>query len=185
VQFQYVILDRRLNYSGKELRSGWAAEQTGCTGDIGVGFIGPCFVATEDLADLDDARAGEHIAAASMAHVILEHPGCSIGTAVLRQRLLISLLADLLRAERVPVIRDGDDLYTDGRKMSVSIAAPSRRSSLIHVGINIDPAGAPVPVVGLAELRVEPRKLLENLLERYRSELESCAHAETKVKTVP
>lgn len=178
------ILDGTVPYVGTELKSGWVHEQTGLRGDVAAGFVGPCDVPNANLVDLDDARAGEYIRAASMAHVIVEHPACSLDLAVLRQRILVALLGEVL-AERGRVARrDGDDLYCDGRKLTVSIAAPSSASSLIHLGINVDPAGAPVPAIGLGELGVEPRALLQELLSRYARELASAAHAATKVKTV-
>jgi hypothetical protein len=182
VSFQFRILDGVVPYTGLELRSGWVATQTGLAGDAAAAFVGPCHVPTEHLVDLDDARAGAFIKAASMAHVILEHPGCSLARAVLRQRLLICILAEVLGVRRVR--RDGDDVYCAGRKLTVSIAAPSAWASLIHLGINVDPAGAPVPAIGLAELKLDPVSLLTELLERYARELGSVAHAETKVKTV-
>lgn len=185
MQFHSMILDESLAYSGRELRSGWVARASGLDGDCGVGFMGPCSVATEDLVDLDDVRAGSYIESALMAHVIMEHPGCPIGTAVLRQRLLVCILAGLLDGRGVPVRRDGDDLFVGNRKLTVSIAAPSSGSSLIHLGVNIDPSGAPVPAIGLEELSVAPRALLSELLSRYGDELHSCAHAETKVRSVP
>jgi hypothetical protein len=55
---------------------------------------------------------------------------------------------------------------------------------LIHLGINVDPSGAPVPAVGLAEMGVEPRTLLHDLLSNYAAELASAAHAATKVRSV-
>lgn len=185
VRFRWIVLEKRLPYSGRELRSGWVAAAGGGTGDCGAGFVGPCAVATEDLVDLDDARAGAHIASASMAHIIIEHPACPIGTAVLRQRLLVCILAELLSERRIAVRRSGDDLFVRDRKLTVSIAAPSETCALIHLGINIDPAGAPVAAVGLEELGIAPRELLGQLLERYGNELRECAYAETKVRSVP
>lgn len=182
---EFRVLEGQTAYTGKELRSGWISQRTGLGGDAAAGFVGPCRVATEDLVDLDDARAGEHIESASMAHVIVEHPGCDLQAAILRQRLLVSLLCEALRLKGHGVERDGDDVYYRNRKLTVSIAAPGPRSSLIHLGINIDPSGAPVPAIGLQELGVEPRALLSDLLERYRAELLSCRHAETKVREVP
>lgn len=121
-----------------------------------------------------------------MAHVIVEHPGCSLRAVVLRQRLLTCILGEVMREYGVVPSRDGDDLYVDGRKLTVSVAAPSSGGGcLIHLGINVDPAGAPVSAVGLEELGVPPRELLNALLERYRAELATAAHAETKVRTVP
>jgi hypothetical protein len=142
-------------------------------------------VETEDLIDRDDAKKGGFIEAASMAHVIVEHLGCTLQAAVLRQRLLVCILGEELRERGIPVTRDGDDLYVDGRKMTVSIAAPSRGACLIHLGINVDPAGAPVPAIGLDELGVPPREILEKILDKYQKELATTAHAEIKVRSVP
>ncbi len=178
------ILEGSLTYTGLELRSGWVADRTGLPGDAAVGFVGPCDVPTEHLVDLDDARAGFFIRAASMAHVIVEHPGCSLAEGVLRQRLLVCILVDVLRERDVSARRDGDDVYCDDRKLTVSIAAPSPESCLIHLGINVDPDGAPVPAVGLLELKLDPRDVLNELLGRYARELESAAHAARKVRGV-
>jgi hypothetical protein len=184
VTLSFRILDGTVAYVGTELKSGWVREQTSLAGDAAAGFVGPCDVPNANLVDLDDARAGEYIRAASMAHVIVEHPACSLELAVLRQRILVALLGEVLAGRGRVARRDGDDLYYDGKKLTVSIAAPSSASSLIHLGINVDPAGAPVPAIGLLELGIEPRALLHDLLSRYSRELASAAHAATKVKTV-
>jgi hypothetical protein len=184
MSFSFRILDGTVPYIGTELRSGWVREKTGLSGDTAAGFIGPCDVPNANLVDLDDARAGEYIRAALMAHVIVEHPACALDVAVLRQRILVAILGELIAARGKLARRDGDDLYYDGRKLTVSIAAPSTASSLIHLGINIDPAGAPVPAVGLGEMGIEPRGLLQDLFTRYADELKTAAHATTKVKTV-
>lgn len=182
MNFAFRILDGVVPYTGLELRSGWVAEKTGLAGDAAAAFVGPCDVPNEHLVDLDDARAGAFIRAASMAHVIVEHPGCPLAQAVLRQRLMVCILAEVLGVGRVR--RDGDDLYVAGRKLTVSIAAPSRDASLIHLGINVDAAGAPVAAIGLKELKLDPVSVLTDLLERYARELATMAHAATKVKTV-
>ena len=184
MNFAFRVMDDTVGYVGTELRSGWVRDKTGLGGDAAAAFIGPCDVPTANLVDLDDAREGEFIRSALMAHVIVEHPACTLEVAVLRQRILVALLGELLAARGKTGRRDGDDLYYDGRKLTVSIAAPSSASCLIHLGINVDPAGAPVPAVGLAELGIEPRALLADLLTRYANELASAAHATTKVKTV-
>jgi hypothetical protein len=184
VTFSFRILEGTVAYTGSELRGGWVRERTGLAGDAAAGFVGPCDVPTENLVDLDDARAGEFIRAASMAHVIVEHPGCPLPEAVLRQRLMVALLGELLAASGKVARRDGDDLYYGGRKLTVSIAAPSPVSSLIHLGINIDPDGAPVPAIGLRELGLDPAVMLNDLLEGYAREVESAAYAATKVRRV-
>ena len=178
------ILAGTVPYTGIELRSGWVREHTGLEGDAVAGFVGPCDVPTVHLVDLDDARAGEFIRAASMAHVIAEHPGCPLREAVMRQRLMVALLGEIIAAAGKLLRRDGDDLYYGDRKLTVSIAAPSPASSLIHLGINVDPTGAPVPAVGLRELGLDATTVLGQLLEQYAREMDSAAYAATKVKTV-
>lgn len=181
----YRIIDEPLPYTGRELRSGWVAQITGFERDAAAGFVGACDVANEDLVDLDDARAGTFIKSARMAHVIVEHPRCGLDVGVLRQRLLVCLLEEILSGKTPGIRRDGDDLYIGERKLTVSIAAPSPASCLIHLGINIDPDGAPVAAVGLDELGIDAKELLDELLRRYRDELAACRHAEGKVRSVP
>jgi hypothetical protein len=183
VTFSYRILDGELAYTGAELRSGFVRGRGVPGGDAAVGFVGPCEVPNRNLVDLDDARAGEFIRAAKMAHVIVEH-ACPLEVAIVRQRLLVALLGEALVGRGKLVRREGDDLYYEDRKLTVSIAAPAPSSSVIHLGVNIDPAGAPVPAVGLAELGLDGRAVIDDLLARYRREIESAAYAATKVRTV-
>jgi hypothetical protein len=181
---KYRVLDENIPYTGAELCSGWVGRVTGLEGDAAAAFIGPCSVATEEMVDLDDARAGASIEASLMAHVVIEHRACDLRAAVLRQRVLVCILAEILTARGLTPRRDGDDLYYGQRKLTVSVAAPGPACSLIHLGINVDPSGAPVPAVGLAELGVPARELLAELLDRYTRELRSAGHAETKVRQV-
>jgi hypothetical protein len=181
----FKILEGDITYTGKELRSGWVQQHTGQSGDAAAGFVGPCHVANEDLVDLDDARAGTFIAARRMAHVIAEF-NCDIQVAVLRQRLMVARLCECLAELDRSVLRRGDDVYYAGRKLTVSIAAPSAaQTCLIHLGINIDPDGAPVPAVGLAEMSIDAGRLLDTLLTRFSEELTSCERAERKVRKTP
>ncbi len=185
MEFRYKILSESIAYTGRELRSGWVKETTGFSGDAAAGFIGSCSVAKEDLVDMDDLRAGAVIESALMGHIIIEHPGCSLHTAVLRQRLLICILREFLHENGINARRDGDDLFAEGKKLTVSIAAPSAASSLIHTGINIDPGGAPVPAIGLAHFGIEAAALLDKWLFLYGREMQGCEYAESKVRRIP
>ena len=184
MDFRFRILDGDVPYSGRELRGGWVEEQTGLGGDAAAVFFGPCDVATEDLVDLDDRRAGAVIVAARMAHVIIEHPGLGLESAVLLQRLLVCILCEVLVARGIKVRRDGDDIYRGGEKVTVSIAAPSPVSALIHLGINVDPAGAPVPATGLAAMGLDEREVATDLANRYASEIAAITYATGKVREV-
>jgi len=182
-----LLVRQQITYHGSELRSGWIAENFGLHGDAIVAFVGPCRVPTEHLVDLEDQRAGAVIVAARMLHFIAEQAPADLAVAVLRQRLFVALVAELLRAEGVTegLSRSGDDIFVNERKLTVSIATISPRSGLIHLGINVDPAGAPVPASGLQELGIDPWRFAERLLDAYVQEMAGIAHAQTKVRTVP
>lgn len=167
------------------MRSGWCRDTAGISGDAAVAWLGPCAVPTVHLVDCEDAAAGAHIAARQMLHVIVEVHEKDLERAVLRQRLLVSMLAELLRgAFGAPVQRDGDDLFVNGRKLTVSIATNSPVSTLVHLGINVDAAGAPVPAIGLNELGISPRRLAERLLEWLAREHAGVRRACRKVRPV-
>ena len=180
-----LLSDRELTYQGTELRPGWLAEAFGVAGEAVVAWLGPCHVPTKNLVDLEDAAAGAEIHAARMLHFLAEHPGETLWAGVLRQRLLVALAADLLQEQGAAgVRRRGDDLYVGKRKLSVSIATTGGGSVLIHLALNVDPAGAPVPTVGLGELGCDPLRVAQLLLERYAAEMHSVHAACGKVREV-
>jgi hypothetical protein len=158
-------------------------------------FVGPCEVKTEHLVDWEDRLAQDKIVAGEMVHFIGEFFGATLREGVLRQRLFMATCAQILM-ELLPeskrqispahryVRRDGDDLFWDGRKISVSIVTASPVSQLLHVGINVDPKGAPVPAVGLSEMGIEPQVFAKLALERFAEEWESVEWACAKVRPV-
>lgn len=181
-----VVTDRQLTYDGGQLRSLWIYDTFGISGDALITFIGPAQVPTEALVDHHDRRSGQFIAAASMLHLIVEHFDSSLTCAILRQRLLMSLICDLLRERGVPELtRRGDDLFSGQDKLTVSIATLSPVSTLMHVGINIDAGGAPVPARGLQDFRIEPVELASAIADAYTQEMASVEAARCKVRGVP
>ena len=181
-----VLHPDELAYTGHQLRSHWIYETFGVQGDAIVAFRGPCRVELSEMVDRADVIAGEDIRAAEMLHLIAEHFDRDLTRAVLRQRLLICMIAELLKTViSVPEIeREGDDLYADDRKLTVSIATISPVSTLIHVGVNIDASGAPVAACGLDDWKIDANALAEELLEAYASEAEDIYLATCKVRGV-
>ncbi len=176
----------QIAYDGSQLRSHWAYERFGVQGDVVVQFAGPADVTTDALVDLVDRRQQEIIRAAQMLHFIAEHFDQDLHRAVLRQYLLCAVAAGVLgELAREPILRRGDDLFARERKLSVSIATVSPVSSLIHLGINLDPAGAPVPAIGLAELGLDPLQVGDLVTERYADEVRQVTAACSKVRWVP
>jgi hypothetical protein len=182
--FGWRWLEEGIPYTGGELSSRWVSAHAGQAGDTAALFVGRCDVATEDLVDNDDREAGATIVAARMLHVIIMHPGCDLRAAVLRQRLLACILCESLGRRGIVPERQGDDIFVEQRKLTVSIAAPSGEACLIHLGVNVDPSGAPLDAIGLDELNIGARDLGDELMTRYAQELATAAYAETKVREV-
>lgn len=181
-----IFVSEEIAYTGKELHSHWAYRNHGLQGDSIVAFVGPCDVPTEALVDEADRREGAFIRSERMLHFIVEHFDRDLEKAILRQLLLVSLVeAEIHRRLGKPVLeRRGDDLFHEGRKLSVSIATLSPVSALIHLGLNISARGAPVPAVGLEDLGVGARELGEAVLEAYGQASEGVAFMRSKVRGV-
>lgn len=180
------VAEAPLDYDGSQLHSHFALRRFGVEGDAVVVFKGAMDVAREHTADLEDLLAGTPIRSAWMLHLIVECFHTSLTAMVLRQRLLARIAADLLHREwNVEVRVKGDDLYVGEGKLSVSIAAPSPVSCLIHFGLNISTRKVPVTAAGLEELGVDPDRLGPALARAFAEELASVEAARCKVRGVP
>ena len=180
-----IWIDRVITYDGTQLSSHWIHAQTGTLGDAICAFVGPADVPTTHMVDLVDVANDAPIFSRRMLHCIAEHFDGDLALAVARQRLLVAIAADLLRPSCPELRRSGNDLYAGERKLSVCIATASPVSTLIHFAINVESAGTPVPTLGLADLKLDPRRIADELLARYRDELASMLEARCKVRAVP
>jgi hypothetical protein len=182
---QTKFVEEEIAYSGEQLRSHWAYRSFDLLGDSAVAFIGPCDVRPEFMKDVEDLKAASRIYSERMLHFIIEHFSCALDMAVLRQRLLMAIMAENLNRRDLKgghVKRSGSDLY-DGRfKLTVSIASVSPVSALIHAGINISSRNTPVPTRGLADYAIEPRAFAEEILAGYSGECEGLLRARCKVR---
>ena len=182
-------------YTGVELRPHFLLTEFSLRGSAIGSFVGPCDVKTDKLVDWEDRIANDHIKAKRMVHFIGEFFGMSLSEAVVRQRLFMGIIGDFMNEELVragkkaSVRRDGDDLFCGDRKLSVSIVTASPVSMLLHAGINVDPAGAPVPAMGLRELGLVADGMAEGawareISRRFSAEWESMDWACAKVRPV-
>lgn len=173
-------------YRGPELSAHFAYRRFDVAGDSCVAFVGPCDVRTEDLADLADRKAGARIFSKRMLHFLIEHFELDLEKAVLRQRLFASIVRRELEARGAGgVVRRGDDLYRGDAKLSVSIAALSGVSSLIHFGINVVSDGTPVKALGLADLGIDERDFARAVLDAWGAEQDGIDEARSKARAVP
>ncbi len=178
-------VEKRIDYDGTQMRPQWTYKNFGLEGDNIVAFIGGCEVKEEEMLDLEDLSKGEKIRAKLMLHFICEHFEDDLLRTIMRQRLLVCCAKECLEKQGLVVERRGDDLFCGNRKLSVSIASKTLISCKIHLGINIDPEGAPVPAIGLKELNVPPEEFAKEVLDRYKRETEDIYFARCKVKGIP
>ena len=180
------FLGERIDYTGGELRSHFIRERSGIETDGVIACIGSCNVSGASLVDLEDAAAGSTIVAHTMLHFLGEHFQTPLREGNVRLRLFASIVKETLenRAADVRVTRSGDDLFVDGRKLTVAICTCSPVSLLFHFGINIDSEGAPVAAIGLEDLGLEAKSFALAVLERYARECESIEFALRKVRGV-
>ena len=179
-----LFIPKTIAYTGEQLSALWAYMNFDRQGDSLVAFCGPCEIPFDRMVDAADVKERSRIASRRMLHFIEERFDLDLEKAVLRQRLLASIVRDVLVAWRpkAKIRREGDDLYEGSRKLSISIATLSPVSSLIHFGINIISAGAPVPAKGLADYRIAPRRFAEEVMRRYVIEMDSVRAATSKVR---
>ena len=175
-----------LSYLGPELRPHFILSHFKIEGSALVVFRGPCEVVTEHLVDWEDRLQNDSIRAREMVHFLGEFFGITLKEGIWIQRLLVSEAAVFLLRRGIPVLREGDDLFVDGKKLSVSIVTASPVSVLLHLGINVDPEGAPVAATGLGSLMDQAGigAFIETMLQRFKSEFESVNRAAVKVRPV-
>ena len=134
---KYKFIDENIKYIGSQLAPHWIYKNFKIQGDAIVAFIGECEVKLTEMVDIEDVINDEPIYSKNMLSFISEQFGINLVEGVFRQRLLICVIKELLEERGIFVVRNGDDLMINGRKLSVSIATKSITSVLIHTGLNI------------------------------------------------
>ena len=183
---KYELIEKEIKYEGWQLAPHWIYKNFKIQGDAIVGFIGECEVKLTEMVDIEDVINNEPIYSKNMLSFITEQFNVELVEGVFRQRLLICTIKEALERRGIKVERSGDDLFVDGKKLTVSIATRSLTSILIHTGINIDSTGAPVKACGLEnDLQITDIKEFANeIMKNYSEELEDIVLASTKVRGV-
>lgn len=181
-----LFIEDEIKYIGSQLAPHWIYKNFKIQGDAIVAFCGECKVNLTEMVDIEDVINNEPIYSKSMLSFITEQFGISLSEGVLRQRLLMCKIKELLEEKGIFVVRNGDDLMIDGRKLSVSIATKSVTSVLIHTGLNILSEGAPIEASGLtSEMGItDIKQFAHDVMNRYKEEIEDIMYATTKVRGV-
>jgi hypothetical protein len=181
------FIDKNIKYDGTQLRSLFAYLEYQILGNSIVSFIGPCDVSFEHMVDGEDLLAQSPIRGSEMLHFIVEIFDEKLSTAVSLQRLFASIAKDYISQktnQKFPLARDGDDIFWEKKKLSISIATNSSRSMLIHFAMNISNEGTPVPTCALKDFGLSPTETAKNLMELFSTEFQKIQEATYKVKSV-
>lgn len=179
---QYRYIEKTIRYDGAQLKSLYAYVNHRIHGDSIIAFSGPCDVSLDHMIDAEDFVVNAKIQSNKMLHFIVEIFNHNLTTAVSLQRLLVTVVQALLLEKGHYLTRDGDDLYFEKNKLSVSIASRSAISAMIHLGINIENEGTPVPTCSLKDFAIEPVAFADEVLKRFSTEYDSIIGATQKVR---
>ncbi len=190
---QSLFIDKEIKYIGSQLAPHWIYKNFHLLGDAIVAFTGEMDVKITEMVDIEDVISNSPIYSKKMVSFIIEQFGISLSECVLRQRFLICIIIEELRkivGDKFTITRSGDDIFVTingkEKKLSVSIATKSTTSGLIHIGLNINPEGAPVDACGLTtDLGItEVEEFAKKVMKRYIEENKEIYEATCKVRGV-
>ena len=181
-----LFIENEIKYIGSQLAPHWIYKNFKIQGDAIVAFVGECEVKLTEMVDIEDVINKEPIYSKYMLSFITEQFNVELVEGVFRQRLLVTCIKEALERRGFFVRRNGDDLFVNDKKLSVSIATKSMTSVLIHTGLNILSDGAPIPVSGLgSDLGIEDiKEFAQEIMQKYSDEIEDIILASTKVRGV-
>lgn len=144
---EFLLWDDGNEYDGSQINPSWAFCEFGVKDSSVVSWIGSMNILGDNLIDFEDV--GVDIKGNLMLHFIVEHfdeQPASLKMAYHRQRMLVMITRDILNTYKVTTTQDGDDIFIDDGKLSVSIATASISSMKIHFALNITQKGTPSDV---------------------------------------
>ncbi|MCE8423852.1 MAG: DUF366 family protein [Candidatus Methanoperedens sp.] len=170
------ILHDPIKYDGSQIDPLWAYAM-GIRGDSVVIFHGQMDVTFENMKDFEDEKAGKSIRGDDLVHIIVERfdSPASIRLAYYMQRLLIVCVKDVLLEYGIRTTRNGDDLFVDDGKLTVSIASAGVTSEKIHCGINITRKGTPpdIKTAALMDMGIKDwKQVAKDISEAFIKEIE-------------
>jgi hypothetical protein len=189
-------VDEIFEYDGSQINPSWAFQEFGIYGSSIITWIGPVNITPDNLKDFADV--GLEIKSNYMVNFICEffdQQPANMRVAYLRQRLLVMIFREILTEYGIRTEREGDDIFVDGGKLSISIASISLSSSKIHFALNLEDKGTPddVKTIGLYDIKINNQQVFDenNLLElitktvnRFIDELETIENDISKTKVL-
>ena len=189
-------VDEIFEYDGSQINPSWAFQEFGIYGSSIVTWIGPVNITSDNLKDFADV--GLEIKSNYMVNFICEffdQQPTNMRVAYLRQRLLVMIFGEILTEYGILTKREGDDIFVENRKLSISIASVSLSSAKIHFALNLEDKGTPddVETIGLFDIKVNGEHVFNNgnllnlineTVSRFIDELETIENDISKTKVL-
>ena len=141
-----LYVKEKIEFTGEQLEPHWTYKNFDILGDSILAFVGPCDLKEEYLVGVDHFKKKTQIKSEMMLHFLVEHFDQDLEKAILRQKLLMSILKDKLNHRLGGDVfqRWGNDIFEQDFKLTVSTVTRTPVSTKIHVGINISSKDVPV-----------------------------------------
>ncbi|MCK9226088.1 MAG: DUF366 family protein [Candidatus Muirbacterium halophilum] len=184
MEFKIKYIQDEIDYDGSQLSSHFAYKNFNINGDSLIGFCGKCNIPEANMADLEDVIEKEQIYSSLMLHFIGEFFFNNLYEVVLYQRIFASIIKDeITKITTRPFHRDGDDLFSKDKKLSISIACPTGTSVMFHFAMNIESNHTPVDTISLPELGIDNiHEFAWIILKKFKNEIERAEYAKCKVR---
>lgn len=168
-----LYVKEKIEFTGEQLEPHWTFNNFDVLGDSIVAFVGPCELKEKYLIGVDHYKKKTQIRSEMMLHFLVEHFDQDLEKAVLRQKLLISILKDKLNHRLGGDVfqRWGNDIFEQDFKLTVSTVTKTPVSTKIHVGINISSKNVPVKAKGLSDYGIDPDDIAEVVMNQYRLDM--------------
>jgi len=181
-----LFVSEEIKFTGEQLVSHWAYTRFDLLGDSIVSFIGPCEIQEKYLGGVDHYKKKIQIRSEKMLHFILEHFDLDLEKAILKQKLLVSILKDKLnhRLKGDVLQRWGNDIFDCDAKLTVSTVTRTKVSTKIHLGINISSKNTPVKTKGLEDYGLDPLDLAQVVMNQYRLDMRRVEERLVKTRSI-
>ena len=171
-KMDYLFLTEPMKMTIEAMRPHWALVNFDLWGDSMVVFRGTMDVEPKDMIDLKEMKRGTVFPSGDLLHFVIEHFGDELKTGVLRQNILVNIAEEKLghRLGSKKILRWGDDLYDEDRRITLTAVAQTPVSVKIHLGICID-SDQDAGFVGLNEYDLDYQEVAEVIGNQYRADM--------------
>ncbi len=181
-----LFVSKEVKFTGEQLCSHWAYTNFDLLGDSILSFIGPCELEEKYLVGIDHYKKKTRIRSEKMLHFVVEHFDLDLEKAILKQKLIVSILKDKLnhRLKGDILQRWGDDIFDGDAKLTISTVTRTKVSTKIHLAINISSRNTPVKTKGLEDYGLDPVEIAQVVMNQYRLDIRRVSERLVKTRSM-